>query len=178
MSFKSNLLGAAATFTIVGGLSAVGTVSSSAATPQCGPHCIEVFSPRFGTADQPKFVETARGGVSRLGAAAILYSASSSNPAEDWVVPTGGPVPVSRFFSDGLVSATVDSHYGKLEAARDRVCTLRHGHWALYWRLRDPVPERGAQPPAVQDPRQYGMDNRHLGCATHRERELRVDQRI
>ena len=118
MSFKSNLLGAAATLTMVGGLSAVGTVSSSAATPQCGPHCIEVFSPRFGTADQPKFVETARGGVARLGAAAILYSASSSNPAEDWVVPSGGPVPVSRFFSDGLVSATVDSHYGKLEAAQ------------------------------------------------------------
>ena len=118
MSCRSNLLGAAATLTIVGGLGAVGTVSSSAATPQCGPHCIEVFSPRFGTADQPKFVETARGGVARLGAAAILYSASSSNPAEDWVVPTGGPVPVSRFFSDGLVSATVDSHYGKLEAAQ------------------------------------------------------------
>jgi hypothetical protein len=118
MSFKSSVLGAAAALTIVSGVSAVGTVASSAATPQCGPHCIEVFSPRFGTADQPKFVETARGGVARIGAAAILYSASSSNPAEDWIVPTGGPVPVSKFFADGLISATVDKHYGKLEAAQ------------------------------------------------------------
>ena len=89
-----------------------------AATPQCGPHCIEVFSPRFGTADQPKFVETARGGVAKKGIPAILYSANSSNRAEDWVVPTGGPVPVSQFFAKGLVSATVDSHFGKLEAAQ------------------------------------------------------------
>ena len=118
MSAKSNLLGAAATLTVVGGLSAVGTVPSSAATPQCGAHCIEVFSPRFGTAHQPNFVETARGGVARIGAPAILYRASSSNPAEDWVVPTGGPVPVSQFYADGMVSAAVDSHYGTLDAAQ------------------------------------------------------------
>jgi hypothetical protein len=118
MLFKRNLVGAAATVTIVGGLSIVGTVPSGAATPQCGTHCIEVFSPRFGTVGQPNFVETARGGVARVGAPAILYSASASDPAEDWVVPTGGPVPVTRFFADGLVSAAVDSHYGKLEAAQ------------------------------------------------------------
>jgi hypothetical protein len=118
MSVKSNLLGAAATLTIVGGLTAVGTLPANAATPQCGPHCIEVFSPRFGTADQPNFVETARGGLPRIGAPAILYSASSSNPAEDWIVPTGGPVPVSQFYADGMVSATVDGHYGRLDAAQ------------------------------------------------------------
>jgi hypothetical protein len=118
MSVRSNLLGGVATITIVGSLSAVGTAPSSAATPQCGPHCIEVFSPRFGTADQPKFVETARGGVARIGAEAILFRANSSNPAEDWVVPTGGPVAVSRFVADGLVSARVGSHYGRFEAAQ------------------------------------------------------------
>jgi hypothetical protein len=118
MSVKSNLLVATATLTIVGGLGAVGTLPSSAATPQCGPHCIEVFSPRFGTVHQPNFVETARGGVARIGAAAILYSASASNPAEDWVVPTGGPVPVSQFYADGMVSAVVDSHYGHFDAAQ------------------------------------------------------------
>ena len=118
MSVKGNLQGAAATLTIVGGLSAVGTVPASAATPQCGAHCIEVFSPRFGTAGQPNFVETARGGVARIGAPAILYGASSSDPAEDWVVPTGGPVPVSQFYADGMVSAAVDSHYASLDAAQ------------------------------------------------------------
>ena len=69
MSVKNNLLGAAATLTIAGGLTTIGTLSASAATPQCGPHCIEVFSPRFGTADQPNFVETAGGGASRIGRA-------------------------------------------------------------------------------------------------------------
>ena len=70
MSFKSHLLGAAATFTIVGGLSAVGTVSSSAGHAAMRAALHRSLQPRFGTADQPKFVETARGGVSRLGAAA------------------------------------------------------------------------------------------------------------
>jgi hypothetical protein len=118
MLVKRNLLGASAALTIVAGLSVVGTVPSSAATPQCGPHCIEIFSPRFETSDQPNFVETARDGVARRGAPAILFGVSSSNPAEDWVVPTGGPVPVSQFYADGMVSAAVDSHYGNLDAAQ------------------------------------------------------------
>ena len=118
MSAKGNIVGAAAALTLVGGLGAVGTIPASAATPQCGPHCIEVFSPRFGTPTQPNFVETARGAVAKLGQPAILYSASSSNPAEDWIVPTGGPVPVSRFYANGMVSAAVNSHYGTLNAAQ------------------------------------------------------------
>ena len=93
MSAKGNIVGAAAALTLVGGLGAVGTIPASAATPQCGPHCIEVFSPRFGTPTQPNFVDTAGGAVAKLGQPAILYSASSSNPAEDWIVPTGGTVP-------------------------------------------------------------------------------------
>ena len=119
MSVKSNLLGAAATLTIVGGgLSTVGTVPADAATLQCGSHCIEVFSPRFGTPTQPNFVETALGGAAKLGRPAVLYGASNSNPAEDWIVPTGGPVPVSQFYAKGLVSAAVNSHYGSLKAAQ------------------------------------------------------------
>ena len=118
MSIKNNLLGAAATLTIAGGLTTIGTLSASAATPQCGPHCIEVFSPRFGTADQPNFVETAGGGASGIGAPAILYAASSSNPAEDWVVPAGGLVLVSKFYADGMVPTAVDRHYAGLDAAQ------------------------------------------------------------
>ena len=119
MSVKSNIVGAAATLTIVGGsLSTVGTVPADAATPQCGSHCIEVFSPRFGTPAQPNFVETALGGAAKVGRPAVFYSASSSNPAEDWMVPTGGPVPVSEFYAKGLVSGVVNSHYGSLMAAQ------------------------------------------------------------
>jgi hypothetical protein len=118
MSVKKNLLGAAATLTMAGGLTTTGTLPASAATPQCGPHCIEVFSPRFGTAGQPDFVETARGGVARIGAPAILFGASSSNPAEDWVVPAGGLVLVSKFYAHGMVSTAVDRHYAGLDAAQ------------------------------------------------------------
>jgi len=38
--------------------------------------------------------------------------ASSSNPAEDLIVPLGGPVHVSQFYADGMVSAAVNEHYG------------------------------------------------------------------
>jgi hypothetical protein len=34
--------------------STAASLPASAATPQCGPHCIEVFSAKFG----PKFVES------------------------------------------------------------------------------------------------------------------------
>jgi hypothetical protein len=118
MPIKKKALGAAATLSLVGGFATVGTMSATAATPRCGKTCIEIFSPRFGTAAQPNFVETVRHGVARVGQPAILYKASSSDPAGDWIVPAGGPVPVSEFYAKGLVSAAVNRHYGSLEAAQ------------------------------------------------------------
>jgi hypothetical protein len=44
MSIKSKVLAVAAALTVAGGLSTVGTRSASAATPQCGPNCIQIFS--------------------------------------------------------------------------------------------------------------------------------------
>ena len=101
MSVKSKVLAAAAAaLTVVGGASAAGTLSANAATPQCGPRCIEVFSPRFGTATEPNFIESVRHGVAKLGQPAILGRASSSNPAGDLmpiVLGSGLPViPVGR----------------------------------------------------------------------------------
>jgi hypothetical protein len=55
MSVKSKLLTAAATLTMVGGVSTAGTLSASAATPQCGNTCIEIFSKEFGTPAHPGF---------------------------------------------------------------------------------------------------------------------------
>jgi hypothetical protein len=118
MSMKTRVLGAAVSLTLVGGLTTVGTVPATAATPQCGSHCIEVFSPRFGTPAQPDFVETVRHRVARVGQPAILYRASDSNPAEDWIVPAGGLVAVSQLYAEGLVSAAVERHYRSLDAAQ------------------------------------------------------------
>jgi hypothetical protein len=61
MSVKSKALAAAAAaLTVVGGASVAGNPSANAATPQCGPRCIEVFSPRFGTPTQHNFIESVR----------------------------------------------------------------------------------------------------------------------
>ena len=67
MSIKSKVLAVAAALTVAGGLSTVGTLPANAATPQCGPHCIQIFSARFGTNADPNFVETVFQGVARVG---------------------------------------------------------------------------------------------------------------
>jgi hypothetical protein len=116
MSIKSKVLAAAATLTMAGGLSAVGTLAASAATPQCGPHCIEIFSAKFGTPAHPGFVETVFLGIPAAGVPTILHRASSTDPAEDLIVPLEGPV--SMFYKLGMVSAAVNSHYGTETAAQ------------------------------------------------------------
>jgi hypothetical protein len=116
MSIKSKVLAAAAaTLAIIGGVSTVGTFSASAATPQCGQSCIEIFSKEFGTATTPNFVETVSHGVAQVGQPIILHRASDSNPAED-LIPRRGLV--SDFYKAGLVSADVNEHYGSLNAAQ------------------------------------------------------------
>ncbi|WP_405876630.1 hypothetical protein OG762_46295 [Streptomyces sp. NBC_01136] len=114
MSIKSKVFAAAATLTLVGGVSTVGTLSASAATPQCGQHCIDIYNKKFGTADSPRFVETVYKGVAKVGRPTILHRASSSNPAEDFL-PRAGKV--SDFYKAGLVSSKVNRHYGNLRAA-------------------------------------------------------------
>jgi len=118
MSIKSKVLAAAAVLTLAGGLSAVGTGAASAATPQCGPGCVEVFSAKFATPTSLGFVETVFLGIPAVGVPTIVRPASSSNPAEDLIVPLHGPVPVSQFYADGMVSAAVNEHYGSEPAVQ------------------------------------------------------------
>ncbi|HEX5296929.1 MAG TPA: hypothetical protein VFW50_08070 [Streptosporangiaceae bacterium] len=112
MSIKSKVLAAAAVLTLTGGLSVAGTVAAGAATPQCGGPCLEVFSAKFATPPNLGFVETVFLGIPVRGVPTIVRPASSSNPAEDLIVPLGGPVPVSQFYADGMVSAAVNKHFG------------------------------------------------------------------
>jgi hypothetical protein len=116
MSIKTKVLAAAAALTVAGGLSTVGTLPATAATPQCGPHCIQVFSAKFITNASPDFVETVFQGVGTVGQPTIVAPPSSSDPAGDLIVPRAGTV--SDFFAAGLVSAAVNQHYGSETAVQ------------------------------------------------------------
>ncbi|MGW2700135.1 hypothetical protein [Streptomyces sp. NPDC001340] len=105
----------AATVTLVGGMTSVGALSASAATPQRGQHCIDIYSKKLGTADNPRFVETVYLGTAKAGQPTVLHRADSSNPAEDFLPRIGK---VSDFYKAGLVSAEVNRHYGNLRAAQ------------------------------------------------------------
>ena len=116
MSIKRAVLAAAATLTVAGGLSTVGTLPADAATPQCGPHCIQVLSAKFVTSTSLGFVETVFQGVAAVGQPTIVAPPSSSDPAGDLIVPRAGTV--SDFFAAGLVSAAVNQHYGNEHAVQ------------------------------------------------------------
>ena len=116
MSIKTKVLAAAATLTVAGGLSTVGTLPATAATPQCGPRCIQVFSAKFITNGSPDFVETVFQGVGAVGQPTIVAPPSSTDPAGDLIVPRAGTV--SDFFAAGLVSAAVNQHYGSETAVQ------------------------------------------------------------
>jgi hypothetical protein len=116
MSIKRKVLAVAAMLTMAGGVSTVGALSASAATPACGPSCIAIFSRALGTHAQPNFVEAVLGGVAKVGQPLILQRASSSDPSEDLIVPRAGLA--SDFYAAGMVSAKVNRHYGNLQAVQ------------------------------------------------------------
>jgi hypothetical protein len=109
MSMKSKVLAAVAAATLAGGLSAVGTVAASAATPQCGQSCVEVYSAKFATPASLGFVETVFLGIPLRGVPTEVSPASSSNPAEDLMVPLAGTV--AQLYAKGMVSAAVAARF-------------------------------------------------------------------
>jgi len=86
------------------------TGTANAATPPCGARCLDIFSKQFGTHRQPAFVLSAASKSATVGEPIIMYWQSDNNPAEDFVATRQGTV--SEFYKDGLVSNTVDLHYG------------------------------------------------------------------
>ena len=92
MSIKSKVFAAAATLTLIGGVGAAGATSASAATPSCGPTCIEIFNHDFGTHAHPNFVlDTLRQGE-KVGQPQILFRVANSDPAEDYTISYQGLV--------------------------------------------------------------------------------------
>ena len=115
MSFKSKVLAAAATLTMVGGVGTMGVLTAGtagAATPSCGPACINIFSRDFGTFRHPNFtVDVLRQGA-KVGQPVILFKTSNSDPALDWSLSFQGHV--SDFCAAGLVSALTCLHSAAL----------------------------------------------------------------
>jgi hypothetical protein len=110
MSIKSKVFAAAATLTLIGGVSAVGALSASAATPSCGPTCIDLFNNDFGTHAHPNFaLDTLRQGE-KVGQPQILFRTANFDPALDYTISYQGLV--SDFYAAALVSPEVDLHYG------------------------------------------------------------------
>jgi hypothetical protein len=126
MAIKSKVLAATAVLTLWGGLSAVGTVAASAATPQCGAGCVEVYSAKYATATSLGWVETVFLGIPLRGVPTEVRPASGSNPAEDLIVPTGGPIKVWQFYDEGMVSAAVNEHYGNENAVQIEYAPYGH----------------------------------------------------
>lgn len=124
MSITRKVLVAAATLTVAGGLSTVGTLPATAATPQCAPHCIQIFNRMFGTPTNPNFVETVFQGIGTAGQPTILARATNSNPAGDLIAMAPGAGLVSDFFAAGMVSAAVNQHYGTERAAQIQYAPL------------------------------------------------------
>jgi len=115
MSIKSKVLAAAATLTLVSGVGVTGALTAgtaSAATPSCGPTCINLFSHQFGSFRSPNFtVDVLRQGE-KVGQPIILFRQANFDPALDWTVAFQGLT--SDFLAAGLVSPAVALHYGCL----------------------------------------------------------------
>ena len=97
---------------MAGGLSTAGTLPAGAATTQCGTACIQIFSAKFGTYANPGFIESVFLGIPLAGVPTIVHRASKFDPTGDFIIPLGGPVKVSEFYAQGMVSAAVNAHYG------------------------------------------------------------------
>jgi hypothetical protein len=118
MSIKSKVLAAAATLTLVGGLGAAGALTAgtaSAATPSCGPACVDVFSHQFGTHLEPNYVVDVLRQGEKVGQPIILFRTANYDPAEDWTAAFQGTT--ADFYAAGLVSAAVALHYGCIAGA-------------------------------------------------------------
>jgi len=119
MSIKSKVLAAAATLTLVGGVGTAGVLtagSSAAATPSCGPTCINLFNKDFagfnGGAASP--VDVFRQSE-KVGNPIILFRSSNSDPALDWSASFQGTVadlcPTGPNGAIGLLSQATCLHY-------------------------------------------------------------------
>ena len=117
MSFKSKVLAAATTLTLVGGVGMAGALtagSASAATPSCGPFCVNLFNYQLGKHNSPNFtVDVLRQGE-KVNQPIILFRTANFDPALDWTVAFQGTV--ADFYAADMVDAATALHYGCIPA--------------------------------------------------------------
>jgi hypothetical protein len=89
--------------------------TASAATPSCGPACVSLYSPDFGSYQQPNFVLDTYKQGENLGQPIILFRTSNVDPAEDFYPTYQGDV--ASLLAAGLVSDAVALHYGCIPAS-------------------------------------------------------------
>jgi len=99
---RAAVLAAAA---VAGGGMWLAVPAASAASPDCGPTCINLFNLKFGSAD----VMAVSGGTEAVGQAVIL-SAAAPSTTEDWKVSFEGVV--SDLAAAGIINPTLGEHYG------------------------------------------------------------------
>ncbi len=87
------------------GIGAIGATGASAATPSCGTSCVEPYTLTFGAG----YIADVLQQKAAVGQEVMLYRASNSDPAEDFVAEAQGTV--HSFYHAGLVSAQLDLHY-------------------------------------------------------------------
>ena len=114
MSFKTKIAVGAATFALAGGgLGAVGTLSASAATASSGSHFQHVYTLQLG----PRYVLDTFQGRAVAGQKVILFKASSTDPAEDFVIKDLGKVgSLSTMSKRSPFTAKFKARYGSLQA--------------------------------------------------------------
>jgi len=114
MSFKSKMLAAAATLTLVGGAAGALTAGpANAATPSCGHRCVNLFSKKFSDVltTKPGFVLDVLRQGAKVGQPIIMFQSSNADPAEDFTVSLQGTV--NEFAGAGLLpSGALTLHYG------------------------------------------------------------------
>jgi hypothetical protein len=116
MSVKAKIAAGAATLTLVGGgLGMVGTLTASAATPNCDTNgtgtCAQIFSQKYG----PQYLLDVWQRKAAAGTPIILFQRSNSDPAQDFVVNDLGTVH-SFYHHYGLVSSAFAKTYSSDEA--------------------------------------------------------------
>jgi hypothetical protein len=120
MSVKSKLLAAAATLTLVGGVGAGAAITAgtaSAATPECGFGCVDIYNSQLG----PGFLLDSFKQGQETGNPLILFQASNDDPALDFTPTDQGTV--ADFYQAGLVTAAFALHYGCIAGVTFATCT-------------------------------------------------------
>ena len=114
MSFKAKIAAAAATFALAGGgLGTAGALSASAATATSGSHFQYVYTLQLG----PRYVMDTFQGRAVAGQKVILFRASSSDPAEDFVIKDLGKVgSLATMTKHSPFTPQFTARYGSLQA--------------------------------------------------------------